>query len=235
MRPSFTVQAVAIAVVLTCALVQVHATSNYTYKKDEYPVIQGGYAPNKLLSVASHGNGEDGYDDFHLYLMAEPAHTKISQLPAIGPDDVLDTGPDAYEARWSPDSQHVAVVFRSDRHIGTLRLYQIRDGRPQLIRGPDLLREVIKNAAISSKGYDLRSRGLELSWLGPTRFKLEDSRTFRVSSPALARILGSFGRESTVQDAEGTKRFVDFSVEAVCELVPGGKYRVVEPKPGRFD
>jgi hypothetical protein len=235
MRPSLTAQAVAIAVVSTCALVQVHATSNYTYKKNEYLVIEAGYAPNKLLSIASHGNGEDGSDDFHLYLMAEPAHLKIAQLPAIEPDDILDTGPDAYEARWAPDSQHVAVAFRSDRHMGEVRLYQIRNRRAQIIRGPDLLREVIKNAAISSKDYDLRSRGLELSWLGPASFKLEDSRTFRVNSPVLARILGRFGRETAVQDAEGTKRFVDFSVEAVCELVPGGKYRVVELKPGHFD
>jgi hypothetical protein len=115
-----------------------------------------------------------------------------------------------------------------------LRLYQVRNRRPQIIRGPDLLREVIKNAAISSKDYDLRSRGRELSWLGPARFKLEDSRTFRVSSPALARILGSFGKESTAQDPEGGS-YVEFSVEAVCELVPGGKYRVVELKPGHFE
>jgi hypothetical protein len=27
---------------------------------------------------------------------AEPAHRKIAQLPAIGPEDVLDTGPDPY-------------------------------------------------------------------------------------------------------------------------------------------
>jgi hypothetical protein len=234
MRPSLTVQAVVTTVVLTCALVQVHATSNYAYKKNEYPVIQGGYAPNKLLSVASHGNGEFGYDDFHLYLMAEPAHRKISRLPAIGPDDVLDTAPDAYEARWSPDSQNVAVLFRIDRHVGALRLYQIRDRRPQIIRGPDLLSEVIKNAAISSEDYDLRSSGPELSWLNPTRFKLKERRLFHVSSPTFARIIGAFGRETT-DDATKTERFVDVSVEAECELVPGGKYRVVELKPGHFD
>ena len=64
-------------------------------RKNEYLVIEGGRAPNKLLSIGSHGNGEGALDDFHLYLMAEPAHQKVARLPRIGPDDVLDTAPDA--------------------------------------------------------------------------------------------------------------------------------------------
>ncbi len=71
---------------------------------------------------------------------------KIAQPPAIGPDDVLDTGPDAYDAQWSPDSQNVAVGFRTDRHMGALRLYQIRNRRPQIIRGPDLRSSLIHAA-----------------------------------------------------------------------------------------
>jgi hypothetical protein len=229
MRPSLTAQVAVIAGVLTCALVQVHATSEYTYKKNEYLVIAGGQAPNKFFSIASHGNGEGGGDDFHLYLMAEPAHRKIVRLPEIGPDDVLDTAPDAYEARWTPDSRHVAVGFRSDRHIAEVRLYRIRDRTAQLIAVPDLLRRVIKNASIP----EYAARRLELYWLGPTKFRLEESVTFRVSSssPTLA-ILGPFGREPAEQNPQWP--VLEFSAEAVCELVPGGKSRVVEFRPGNF-
>src|SRR5262245_52819842 len=117
MRPSLTARVAAIADVLTCALVQAHATSEHTYKKNEYLFIERGRAPNKLLSIASHGKGEAGRDDFHLYLMAEPAHRKITQLPGIGPDDVLDTGPDAYRARWTPDRRH-RLPLRSPHRPG---------------------------------------------------------------------------------------------------------------------
>jgi hypothetical protein len=228
MRPLLSAQAAAIAGVLTCALVQAHATSEHTYKKNEYLVIEGGRAPNKLLSIASHGNGEGGRDDFHLYLMAEPAHRKITQLPGIGPD-VLDTGSDAYQARWTPDSRHVAVGFRSDRHIAEVRLYRIGNARAQIIPVPDLLRRVIKNASIQ----DYAARRLELYWLGPTKFRLEESVAFRVgsSSPTLA-ILGPFGREHAGQNPQWP--VLEFSAEAVCELLPGGKYRLVEFRPGNF-
>jgi hypothetical protein len=232
MRPPLTAQVAVIAGVLTCALVQVHATSEHTYKKNEYLVIEGGRAPNKLLSIGSHGNGEGGLDAFHLYLMAEPAHRKIARLPGIGPDDVLDTAPDAYGARWTPDSRHVAVGFRSDRHIAEVRLYRIRDRTAQLIAVPDLLRRVIENAPISYPEY--AARRLELYWLDPTKFRLEETSALRVGSsgPTLARILGRFGREPAEQNPAWP--VVEFSAEAVCELIPGGKYRVVELRPGDF-
>ena len=232
MRSALTAQAAVIAGVLTWALVQAHATSEHTYEKNEYLVMEGGRAPNKLLSIASHGKGEAGRDDFHLYLMAEPAHRKIAQLPGIGPDDVLDTGPDAYEARWASDSRHVAVGFRSDRHIAEVRLYRIGNARAQIIPVPDLLRRVMKNAPISYQDY--AARRLELNWLAPTKFRLEESVAFRVSSssPALARILGPFGRESAEQNQASP--VLEFSAEAVGELRPGGKYRLLEFKPGNF-
>jgi hypothetical protein len=231
MRPSLTAQVVVIAGVLTCAPVQVHATSEYSYKKNEYLVIAGGRAPNKLFSIASQGNGEGGRDDFHLYLMAEPAHRKIARLPAIGPDDVLDTAPDAYEAQWTPDSRYVTVGFRSDRHIAEVRLYRIRDRTAQLIAVPDLLRHVTKKAILYP---DYAARRLELSWLGPTKFRLEESSVLRVgsSSPTLASVLGRFGRDPAEQNPQWP--VIDFSAEAVCELVPGGKSRIVDFRPGNF-
>src|SRR5262249_24623618 len=233
MRPLLSARVAAIGGVWTCALAQAHATSEHTNEKNEYLVIEGGGAPNKVLSIASHGKGDGGRDDFHLYLMAEPAHRKIAQLPGIRPDDVLDTGPDAYQARWTPDSRYVAIGFRSDRHIAQVRLYRIGNARAQIIPVPDLLRRVIKkNVPISSEDYS--ARRLELFWLAPTKFRLEESVAFRVSSssPALARILGPFGREPAEQNPAWP--VLEFSAEALCELLPAGTYRLLEFKPGNF-
>ena len=87
------------------------ATDEHEYAKDEYATIRNGLAPDKQASLASHA-GADG-KNFHVWLMAEPAHRKISALPDIDSGDNLDTGPDAYHAFWSTDSRHVAVSFRS--------------------------------------------------------------------------------------------------------------------------
>src|SRR5476651_1660636 len=106
-----------VSVTLTYSVDLTYATANSGYKKGEYLVVRNGEAPNKRFSIASHGDGELGNDNFHVYLMAEPAHAKIAPLDDIKPDNILDTAPDAYHAAWSPDSRHVSVSFRSDRHF----------------------------------------------------------------------------------------------------------------------
>ena len=40
-----------------------YATSNYTYKPDEYVVIVDGRSPDGRYTIASHGDGEDGGRD----------------------------------------------------------------------------------------------------------------------------------------------------------------------------
>lgn len=89
------------------------ATANHDYKRGEYLVVRDGNSPDKHFSIASHGAGELGNGNFHVYLMAEPAHAKIAPLDDIGPDNTLDAAPDAYHAAWSADSRHVSVSFRS--------------------------------------------------------------------------------------------------------------------------
>ena len=49
------------------------------------------------------------------------------------------------------------------------------------------------------------------------------------------RIVYTCDHRSWQGNDDNAERFVDFSAEAVCELVPGGKYRGVELKPGAFD
>ena len=44
------------------------ATSNYKAGADEYATISNGISPDRKLAIATHGEGELGYDKFHLYL-----------------------------------------------------------------------------------------------------------------------------------------------------------------------
>jgi hypothetical protein len=88
------------------------------------------------------------------------------------------------------------------------------------------------NASISYPEYG--ARRLQLYWLDPTKFRLEETSALRAGSsgPTLAPILGHFGREPPEQNPAWP--VVEFSAEAVCELIPGGKYQIVEFRPGDF-
>jgi hypothetical protein len=210
-----------------------YATANYGYKKGEYLVVRDGTAPNERFSIASHGDGELGNDNFHVYLMAEPAHTKIARLDDIGPDNTLDTAPDAYHAAWSPDSRHVSVSFRSDRHFVETNLYKIRNRRAYLIDGPTLF-TAATNRQTRLLGDDMRAKVTEITWSSPTRFTLKEHRVFMTTTPNFARALGGYGKQVDKYKAD-TKYYVEFSAEADCELVSGRGYRVVKLKPGRFE
>ena len=70
---------------------QARATAVYEYKKNEFVVIQNGLSPDKNFAVVSHGEGEYGSDNFHLYLMTEPEHKNIGRLK-VGPE-ILDSAP----------------------------------------------------------------------------------------------------------------------------------------------
>ena len=110
------------------------ATSNQEYKPNEYAVIDGGLSPDRKYSIAAHGNGELGYGNFHIYLMNAVTGKKIGPLEEI--KDNLDTGADAFYAKWSSDSKEVAIRYRIDRREAVEVRYRIDKGRAYLIRGP---------------------------------------------------------------------------------------------------
>lgn len=176
------------------------------------------------------GDGEGGSDDFHVWLMAEPAHRKIAPLDGIGSDNNLDTGPNAYHATWSADSRRVAVGFRSNRHVVELKLYRVEDRRAFLIRGPSLFRDVTSRDV--GPGDDLRRSIPGITWSGGNRFVLREHRLFLADDPGFARRLGAYGRVSDKLDAG--KVLVEFSAEADCMLMPGNRYRIVDLRTGKF-
>lgn len=87
------------------AAISVLATSNREYGPNEYVTVDGGLAPDRKYSIAAHGGGELCYDNFHIYLMNAVTGKKIGPLEEI--KDTLDTGADAFYAKWSPNSTSV--------------------------------------------------------------------------------------------------------------------------------
>jgi hypothetical protein len=222
----------AVLAAATLAWSPAHATTEYEYAKGEDVVIDSGLAPNGRLALASHGEGSSGNDKFHIYLMAEPAHRRIAILDDITTKDILDSGPTAFHASWAPDSGHAAVAFRTDRHVMITMLYRIERRRAVGISGPSLFKDVT-NRDLHASNDDERTRITRLSWHGPRRFLLTEYRLFITSSPNLLRSLGRYGRQTG--DAGDQRFFVKFSAQAVCEIVNGNRYRIVDLKPGDFN
>jgi len=219
----------ALALSLALAASTARATDNHAYGKNEYARIRGGLAPNGAISLAAHGEGELGDGDFHIWLMAEPAHRKIAALDGIGSDNNLDTGPNAYRAQWSADSRRVAVSFRSERQVLQLNLYAIENRRAQPISGPTLFRQV--TGSDIDPQWDMRPSAPELTWKGSDRFVLRERRRFITSEADFADKLGAYGK--LLGKLDGGKFWVEFSAEADC-VVAGKAYRIVDIRVGKF-
>jgi hypothetical protein len=111
------------------------ATSNYEYGPDEYVTIASGISPDGKFAITAHGSGDMGYDNFHLYLHDALTGKKIGPLEEV--KETLDTGADAFAAKWSKDSQEVTIVYRVDRHEPLKAVsYRIATRRAQRIKGP---------------------------------------------------------------------------------------------------
>ena len=117
----------------------VFATSNYDYKPGEYVTVIGGRSPDGRYSIATHGDGELGYDNWHVYLMDATSGRKIGPLEEI--QDPLDTAADGYVAKWSPDSSRVSITYRADRHVAVTIVYRIANRRAYLLSGPTQIAE----------------------------------------------------------------------------------------------
>lgn len=104
------------------------ATDNYEYGPDEYVTIARGISPDGKYAITAHGDGEDGYENFHIYLTDAQTGKKIGPLEEIS--KILDTGAGAYVALWSADSSKVTIVWRWSRQDPFLSItYWIRDRR----------------------------------------------------------------------------------------------------------
>lgn len=216
------------------ALGSAHATDEHDYASGEYAIIRDGLAPDARMSLASHADPEsDGHGvghNFHVWLMAEPMHRRLARLPDIGPEALLDSGPHAYRAMWAPDSRHVAVNFRSDRHVLELNLYAIENRRARLISGPTLFRDVTGRNVGPDENFGQRVAWI--TWTDQRHFLLHEHHLFQASDPGALRKLGSYGKATGKLD-DG-RLMVEFSAEADCVLVSGHRYRIVDLRVGKF-
>jgi hypothetical protein len=224
-----------LATFLALAVSPARATDEHDYARDEYGIIRDGLAPNGRMSLAAHADPQSGGHglghNFHVWLMAEPAHRRLVRLPDIGPEALLDTGPHAYRAMWSADSRHVAVNFRSDRHVLELNLYAIENPSAHLISGSTLFRNVTSREVGPDENYGYRVAWI--TWTGPRRFLLREQHTFHVADASALRKLGAYGKVASTRD-DGTL-MVEFSAEADCVLVAGHRYRIVDLRVGKFN
>jgi hypothetical protein len=220
-----------LALLLTLAVSPVFATAEHKYAKNEFAIILAGKAPNGKLSIAAHGEGDAGSENFRLSLMAEPGHRKLMTLDNVNDDNILDSAPDAFHAAWSADSRTVAVSFRSERHIVTLNIYTVDGTKAKLLDGPDLFRDVTGINVGSANDLDMRSSVPDFTWVTPRRFHLTDYRILVANDAKLLDKLGPLARKLKY-DGEGS--MIEFSAEADGELLPDGKIRMDKPKPGKF-
>lgn len=111
------------------------ATSNYRYGPDEYVTIANGISPNGKYAITAHGAGDLGYDRFHIFVTDATTGRKVGPLEEIA--QTLDTGAGAFCAKWSQDSQDVAITYRVDRHAPLKSVsYKISNGRAQALKMP---------------------------------------------------------------------------------------------------
>jgi hypothetical protein len=117
------------------SIAAVLATSNYEYGRDEYVTVNNGISPDGKFAITAHGEGEYGDENFHIYLTDAITGKKIGPLEEIV--ETLDTGADAFCAKWSQDSQDVVIVYRVDRHAPLKAVsYHISNRRARRIKGP---------------------------------------------------------------------------------------------------
>lgn len=103
-----------VAIVLLAMVSMAQATDNHEYQKDEYLPISNGTSLDKKWVIKAHGEGELGYDNFHLYLVDAVSGKIVGPLSEIA--DTLDTGAGSFAALWSKDSKTVTIVYRVSRH-----------------------------------------------------------------------------------------------------------------------
>ncbi|HEV2158296.1 hypothetical protein [Bradyrhizobium sp.] len=217
--------------IMLAASPRAYATAEHTYAKGEYGIIAGGWAPNKRLAIAVHGEGEGAHDKFHAYLMAEPRHRRLATLDGISEDDNLDTASDAYYAEWSPDSRYVAVSFRTERHIMTLNIYAVEGNRARLIATPDLFRVATGRTVVVKTDGDMRTYFPTVKWRGPRSYDLNDYRLFVQDDKSLAEKLGELGSLSKMEDGRYS---IEFAAHATITIGRRDKSRIGRLRLGVF-
>lgn len=203
------------------------ATAIYTYKKDEYALIADGESPDGQYSIAAHGDGAEGDENFHLYLMTDHGGKMIGPLEEV--EHILDTHPKSFEALWSADSRFVALSYRSDRHIGSITIYRIEKGRAYAITGPTLIDTAAGFNVLGDENVEVRALWPLLSWTGPGRFTLKEGGILGTTGQ-IAKALEKFGTVKESAAAADNPALVEYQLEGEGEIVAGDKFKILSVK-----
>jgi len=186
------------------------ATATYDYKPGEFLVIDGGTSPDKKFSIVT---GENKAGEFGVYLREAQTKKLIGQLEEVATG--LDSAPDAYYAHWAPDSKHVGITSRADRHWADNAIYRIENRRAHPVETPELLchavpafcqltkelggaltEDQIYPEDTAGKPWKVRqnsSYSAIVKWISPTRFIIKEEVQFQVKNRDPAAALGKFG------------------------------------------
>ena len=216
-------------IVLLASVSAALATDSYDYKKGEFVVVKHGLSPDKQYSISA------GDSNFHINLMDAVAKKKIGPLTEIGEDGVLDSAAEAIEASWSPDSKHVAISFRQDRHLLVTFLYRIENKHAYLVNVPSLFDTVAPKFDREAYKMDDTSRGMvSVKWKGASKFELsETSQYYHVAKNPQSK-LGKFAKVTKEDSGDGKETAVYFSAVATCELTDHDGVKILQMSPAKF-
>ena len=173
------------------------ATATYDYKLGEFLVIDVRTSPDKMFSIVS---GENKAGEFGVYLRDVQIKKLIGQLEEVATG--LNSAPDAFHAHWAPDSKHVGITSRADRHWADNAIYRIENRRAYPVKTPKLLYQAVPEfcqltkelggALISDEIYadygtpkpwkarQNSSYSAIVKWISPTRFVVNEEVQFQV-------------------------------------------------------
>ena len=69
-----------------------------------------------------------------------------------------------------------------------------------------------------------------VEWHEGNRFTLREFRSFVAADDSLAKLFGAYGR--VAEKLPDDKLFIQFYIDAECEIVPGDRYKVIGIAPG---
>jgi len=129
-------QIATVGLLLLAFVGEASATAEYDYKPGELLPVKGGESPDKKFTIVS-GDPDKKGGFGGVYLMDAQTKEVLGKLEEVA--TTLDTAPEAYRAHWSPDSKHVGITSRAERHWAENVIYRIENRRAYFVDTPELL------------------------------------------------------------------------------------------------
>ena len=231
--------------VALAAIIELGATSSYHYKLGEFLVIDHGKSPDKKFAIVA---GHNKTDEFGVFLQDAQTKKLIGPLEEVATG--LDNAPDAFHAHWSPDSKHVGISSREDRHLLRNIIYRIEDRRAYLVETPSLICQAVPDFCKLQQElggglklddqnyYDAQWKVRQnedaseiVKWISPTRFIVSEESQWQIKERDPSAAIGEYGEAEKPGSDEPGVYHVWFSAEGECELIADDKSHVISTHP----